>query len=483
MSIAQKTIPVLVLMGLLPPASPAQTAPTTPAQPVSTSADALSTPSTTLPPVDPTPPSRPQKSLEVGIQATRTLSLPEAIELALERSPTLQAARLQIEQSKAQLRVSEAALYPTFSLALPITFNQAANSKFSQAATGAGGGGIFSSVDTLTAQPNLSASWTVFSFGANEAQVTSSQESLRNQELNLQTQLQAVKLSVIERYYDLQQANSNVKIGESAVRNAQASLKDAQAQLRAGVGTQFDVLRSEVQVANAQQQLLGSQNQSVVAQRNLASLLNFLTPTDVKVEEVVQSGTWDLEADESIFRALNDRTELQQFEAQQRSSEAQADFNRRSQLPSVVLSASYFLFNDLNFRNVGFFDGYTFRAQLTWSIYDGGAAYARAEQAHRTSQIAQAQFQDTKNTIRLGVETSYFTLRTSQQQITTARKAQGQAEESLRLARLRFRAGVGTQTDVIAAETALTQAQVNLLQAIISYNRSLAELRRSLNLL
>jgi outer membrane protein TolC len=72
-------------------------------------------------------------------------------------------------------------------------------------------------------------------------------------------------------------------------------------------------------------------------------------------------------------------------------------------------------------------------------------------------------------------------LQANKDNIDTARLAVTQAEESLRLARLRFQAGVGTQTDVINAQSALTQARGNLLTAIIEYNRSLAALRRAVS--
>lgn len=65
--------------------------------------------------------------------------------------------------------------------------------------------------------------------------------------------------------------------------------------------------------------------------------------------------------------------------------------------------------------------------------------------------------------------------------IDTAELALEQAEESLRLARLRFQAGVGTQTDVINQQTALTEARGDLLDAIIEYNQSLAELQRAVS--
>jgi outer membrane protein TolC len=77
------------------------------------------------------------------------------------------------------------------------------------------------------------------------------------------------------------------------------------------------------------------------------------------------------------------------------------------------------------------------------------------------------------------VEQAYFELDSSFASIETAETGVLQAREALRLARLRFQAGVGTQTDVIQAETDLTRSERNRLLAIIGYNRALSSLQRA----
>jgi outer membrane protein TolC len=83
--------------------------------------------------------------------------------------------------------------------------------------------------------------------------------------------------------------------------------------------------------------------------------------------------------------------------------------------------------------------------------------------------------------VRFQVEQAYATLQASAENIETTALAVQRAREALRLARLRFQAGVGTQTDVIQQQTALTRSQVNNLRAILDYNRSLAQLQRSVS--
>jgi outer membrane protein TolC len=118
-------------------------------------------------------------------------------------------------------------------------------------------------------------------------------------------------------------------------------------------------------------------------------------------------------------------------------------------------------------------------AQVRWDFLDGGAASARSSQERTNQVLADNQYIFNRDQIRLAVEQAYNTLNSDRQNITTSDQAEKQATESLRLARLRFAAGVGTQTDVINAETELTRAKSNRLRAIVGYNRSLSTLRNA----
>lgn len=124
-------------------------------------------------------------------------------------------------------------------------------------------------------------------------------------------------------------------------------------------------------------------------------------------------------------------------------------------------------------------DGYAFQLGVTWNLYDGGASVAQAQQAEANIAIAEQNFADQSNQVRFSVEQGYANLLSSFENIGTTTRALGQAREALRLAKLRFQAGVGTSTETINAENALTNAEGNRVNAIIGYNRSLATLQRA----
>lgn len=439
-------------------------------------------------PIEPTVPPLPTSPLEVKIQAIEPLKLDQAIAAGLERSTQLQLARVAIEKSQAVVRQREASLFPTVSFSGSYTYNQLASSKVSSALLNRTGAGSISSVvsqtETAPFSEQVQLSYTIFSSGLVGNQILAARESLDSTLLDYERTRQELLKSMITAYFDLQEADGNVQIGEASVRSAGASLRDAKAQEAAGTGTHFSVLQAEVQLANAQQELLGYQNTRIVAQRELARQLNFPSPTDVTAADTVEkSTTWGQTLEETILQAYRNRVELAQYLAQERSAQAQAAAYSSSLGPQLSLVLTGQAYDNTLDAVSGIYTGYSAAAQVSWSLFDGGAAQAQAEQSNADGKTARINYTNTRNTIRYDVESAYSSMLTSTLQIDTTTTAITSAEEALRIARLRFQAGIGTQTDVITADRDLTEARVNRLQAIVSYNRAIASLRRATNTL
>ncbi|MFM7613409.1 MAG: TolC family protein, partial [Synechococcales cyanobacterium] len=302
---------------------------------------------------------------------------------------------------------------------------------------------------------------------------------LRISQLDYQIRMAELQLDITEDYYGLQDANESVRIAKAAVTNAEKSLGDAQALERAGVGTRFAVLQSQVQLANARQELVRAESKQVIAGRQLVQRLNLSQDVDITAADKVDlAGQWQLGLEESIVLAFQNRAELQKQRLQSQVSLQQARAALAAVRPQINVFARYNLANNLD-DNIGFEDGYAVGAQLTWNIFDGGNAQARLEQQQLNARIANTTFAETRNQIRFQVEQSFSNLVANKKNIDTATLALDQAKESLRLARLRFQAGVGTQTEVIDAETDLTRAEGNRVKAILDYNRAMASLQRA----
>ncbi|MEH1949082.1 MAG: TolC family protein [Nostoc sp.] len=424
----------------------------------------------------------PTKPEEVRLQGNQPISLAQALELARRNNHDLQVSLLELERNKAALREAQAALLPTLGLSTDLTRSQSSSSQLQDELNGRNG--LLSNQDqpstSFSGQAQLS--YNLYTSGRVQASIRAAEEQVRYYELAVETQSETIRLNVATDYYNLQQADEQVRISQSAVGNSEASLRDAEALERAGVGTRFDVLRSQVNLANAQQNLTNARSQQSIYRRQLATRISLPQGINISAADPVQlAGLWNPTLEQSIVLAYQNRPELQQFLAQRNSSEQQ----RRQALaelgPQVSLVASYDLLDQFN-DNVSVTDGYSLGVRATLNLFDGGAARARAAQQQANIAIAETQFAEQRNQIRFQVEQAYSTQQSSLENVQTANTALEQAREALRLARLRFQAGVGTQTDVINSENDLTQAEGNRVTAILDYNRALAQLQRSVTL-
>jgi len=333
----------------------------------------------------------------------------------------------------------------------------------------------------------VSLNYNLYTSGSRTASIRAAEEQVRYDQLGVEIAAEQLRLDVSSDYYNLQSADQQVRIYQAAVVNAQASLRDAQAQERAGVGTRFDTLRSQVQLANSTQNLTNSLANQQAARRQLAQRLSVAQSVDLSAADPVQiAGLWNLSLEDSIILAFKNRGELSQYLVLRNISEQ----NRRLALatlgPQVQLTAQYnindtFATSYYNANAVGALDNYAVGGVVSLLLFDGGAAKASAAQQEVNKAIAETNFANERNLVRFDVEQYYASLQSNLANIQTSSIALSQAREALRLARLRFQAGVGTQTDVISAENDLTNTEGTRVNAILNYNKSLASLQRSVS--
>ena len=432
---------------------------------------------------DPNPLSFPTQPEEVQIVGTQPLTLKQTIELAIRNSRSIQESRLTLERTQAALRESEAQNFPTVAANAGLTFS--AQDRAVANATNTGFNGT-SSTNSTSLSATVQTSYSVFTSGQRSAAIRASRGQVRFQELQLESDTEQLILDVTNNYYDLQGAIEQVRIARDTLTQAEQSLRDAQALERAGVGTRFDVLQAEVDRANAQQDLTQQISQQEIARRQIVQQLGLSQSVDITAADpIVPAGVWDLSLEQSIVLAYKNRAELEQQLVQREISTQ----NRRRALaqlgPQVTLQASSGVSRTLDTNPgavyEGFLPNFSATVGVNWTLFDGGQARAQADQQESNIAIAENQFASNREQIRFQVEQAYSTLRSSFDNIQVTALAVQNATEALRLARLRFQAGVGTQTDVLQQQTALTRAEVNSLTAILNYNRAIASLQRQIS--
>jgi outer membrane protein TolC len=411
---------------------------------------------------------RQAKPSDVQIKNFRSLTLRQALDLADKNNREIEAARLQTDRSVAAIREAQAAESVTVSIDGSLTNT---------------GAPVISNVPNSNVgtplRAGIEADYAISTAGRNSSRVKAAREQLNFDQLEVDRIARRVRSDVITAYYDLQEADEQLKINMAAVTNSERSLRDAKLQEQAGLGTKFDVIRAEVQKATAEQDVVRTVSQQQNARKRIAQILNITETVEYNSsEEVAPRGKWDISLENSIVLAYGNRPELKQSAVRRNIGEQNAKEAAAGDQAQFSLFARYDLGKDFQ-QSVGFADNYSVGARVRWDFLDGGASSSRVAQAKASQLVADTQYITSRDQIRLQVEQAYNNLNADRQNIITSTGAQKQAEESLRLARLRFAAGVGTQTDVISADTELTRAKSNRLRAIVGYNRSLSTLRNA----
>ncbi|TRT72952.1 MAG: hypothetical protein EWV68_01120 [Microcystis sp. M_QC_C_20170808_M9Col] len=329
---------------------------------------------------------------------------------------------------------------------------------------------------TTTVDGKLSLSYNIYSPGR-QANINSAKETLKINELEVTRIEDQLILDVALAYYDLQQADAQVLIFQNDINDRTKRLESIELMLNVGLATKLDLLNAQVDLDNAIQELRNNQAIQETTRRNLATILNLpASITPIAGDPVSQTGVWQLPLDKTILLAFKKRVELEQRLAERQRSGAQQQLALAVIRPSLSIFAEYNILSlsseDPNrFTPKGTEDGYAFGLNFNWLFFDGGAATSRAKQAATGMAIAEQQYSETANNIRLEVERAYYQLQPQLRNIETATQSIKRAEEALKAAEIRFDLGVNTQTEVLDARNRLVRAQNNLINAIITYNR------------
>ena len=430
----------------------------------------------------------PTKPQEVNTNRKQAITLNQAIELAIRNNPSLQQAQIALEREEAQLMVARSALLPTLNTEFQLSRDNSAATEAQNAIArqNAENSNLdippnIQSESSTNAFGTLQLTYNIYTGGERSAQIAKAENQVKNAQLQVEVISEQTRFDATDRYYALQGADAQVAIAQATVEDASQSLRDARLLEQAGLGTKFDVLRAEGDLATANEALTRSIAEQRNARRKLAQILSVGQQVELTAQDaIVEAGDWMMPLEETIVQAYRNRAELEQQLVQVAISEQDSYIALAGIQPKVDFLANY-SYQDNFDSSVGVVDGYSFAARVRWTFFDGGRAFAEARKAYRQMDIAQSEFTKQRDQIRYDVEQSYYNLISNKENISSTRLNVTRFEEALRLARLRFQAGVGTQTDVINAQRDLANARGRFLQAIIGYNQSLNSLQRAVS--
>ena len=244
---------------------------------------------------------------------------------------------------------------------------------------------------------------------------------------------------------------------------------------KAGSAVPSDLLSAQVQLAQAEEELLRAQNAVELAHAalNVAMGLQEDAPT------TIAGNLSELRFDAGLLeerqsKALVARPDYLQVQLGKQQADNGIHTARADFLPKVNLFSSWEADNQTFASRGG--NNWAVGVTLNFNLFDGGAKAARLRESRARELQAQAIQSQMASAVRLQVREAYLNLGTAQKRLEVVRDAKSQAAESLRITQNRYEAGLATITELLRAETAKVAADKNSLNAIFDYRLSYAAL-------
>jgi outer membrane protein TolC len=294
--------------------------------------------------------------------------------------------------------------------------------------------------------------------------------SLSNKKLDTARVQSLSALQFTRVYFDLLEAERLVAVAQAEVERLDAHLKDAQNLYAAGAITKNDLLQAEVRLKDGTQRLLSARNLRALRASSLNNILVRPLDKPVRVVDIAfEPEAPPFTLDEAWDRALKDRPEIRIVDGALRVFKLEETARKADYFPTffvkggVDYSQNQYLAHDTNWSAI---------FGMSVNLFSGGAT--RAGVARVRSQQDQVLKQRAKlvDDVKLEVQAYALDLNSARERIQVNRGAAEQAQENLRINKVRYDAGEGTATEVLDAVTLLTTAETNYIRAIYDFRRS-----------
>ncbi len=400
------------------------------------------------------------------------LSVDDAVAIAMNNAFSVQTAKSKYEQTRQQVNEAKAGLGPKVSLGANYTRFDRSISAVLAPDTPA-----VTELPIGQRQTSATLTWPIDISGNVSRGVRAAKATLSASNENINTVKNDLKRDVRHSYFQVAQAKEQVEVNTIALKDQQDRLKNTQQQFDAGVLAKVDVLRQQVQVSQAQSNLITAQNALDLAHEAFNNTIGRAveTPFDVQPSENLPAVSGDNQT--FVATAQSNRPELKALRQTAIALGEVTKAEERSLQPSLNLSVSATHNYDPGFsgqtsQTVGV-------AALTLPIFDSGVTRARVKQDRQVQEQNRIQTAQVSLGISLEVRQARTNLDNAKSRVDVAVAQVASAEETYRLAVVRLNAGQGILLEVIDAESDLTRARTGLVTARYDYMTAYSDLQRA----
>jgi len=399
----------------------------------------------------------------------RPLSIQDCISIALERNLSIKIAEEDVRAAMDRRWQAGAEMLPKFGVQYAYTrLNEVsfvrAGSTFMESDE------IYELRGVLT-QPVFSGGSLYYSYKISGLQVDSAhvRKEVTHQDLIFQ---------VYNAYFNILKAYKLREVAAQAVKALEGHRDVAREFYNVGMIPKNDWLKSEVELANAVQDLTRADNNVEVAESILNTILRFPLNTPVNLKDKLEYKPIPHDLDQATAIGLRERPEIQDAELSISISDKSVQLAKSGYFPQINLNYNYNKTGQT--VTVDDDDSWVFAALANWTFFEWGRVWKQVDEAQ--SALNQANFIKKRliDNIQLEIKEAFLKLKETEKNIFVAEKSIEQGEEGFRMSQERYKEQVATSIEVLDAQTLLTQARTNYYNALSDYNLAKARLERAM---
>ncbi len=411
--------------------------------------------------------SRPATAAEELIKPGETLDLPRCIDIAVKKHPTITAAANTLQVNLSRIGQAKANYYPQISGSSGYTRSDPpSSSNFVSRSTGP--------YDQYTAGVNVNQ--TIYDFQKTATNVGIQGLNLESARSDLDNVMSQVVFGVKQAYYGLLQAKRNRDVAAETVRQFEQHLDQARGFFEIGTKPKFDVTKAQVDLGNAQLNLVKAENALQLARRTLNNAMGVPTAPDYGVEDNLAFQKLDANLDDSLKKAYANRPDLVSLLTKKKAAEQSIELAKKDYYPVLSGNAAYNWAGERPPLDRGWNVG----ATLDIPLFTGFSTKYQVDEARANLDVLSANEETLRQSIHLDVEQAILNLGQAAESITVADITAKQAVENLDLANGRYAAGVGSPIEVTDALVAVSNAKTAYVSALYDYKIAVASLEKAM---
>ncbi|MFI3240342.1 MAG: TolC family protein [Bacteroidales bacterium] len=396
---------------------------------------------------------------------TLTLTLDQCVEIALSDNPTIKVADMEIERVDYSKKETIGMLLPTiafdgtYSRTLEKQVMYMGDQEFAIGTDNSYSTGFTASLPLI--YPQL---WK--SLKLSDVQIYQMVESARDSKITLVN-------SVENAYYALLLAKDAYHVIQENMDNALFNAKIYEGKYKVGTASEYDVLRSSVQVKNIEPELLKAEIAVKQATLQLKILMGMGVTVPVNIKgSLAEYEDMMFEYTLAADRSIENNSDLRQLDLQTDYLQAALDIQRMEWYPTLALGASYnwnAMSNGSMFSTLNWTPSSSVALSLSFTLFNGGQRYNKVKQSQIMVNEMSYQREYLVNSLNMQVELQIDNMEQMVKQISSSSDGVAQADKAYQIMQKSFEIGAAAYLDLRDSELALTAAQLSYYQAIYDY--------------